>query len=102
MSVGDLVIGWLLLRQAEVATDALAGQRARDDRQIAGPEAAVLGAFTGSAPARAVPARDRAFYEGKVATARWFVANVLPELSTRLGVLQATDLDLMDLPEDAF
>ncbi|WP_416210130.1 acyl-CoA dehydrogenase C-terminal domain-containing protein [Frankia sp. Cr1] len=47
-------------------------------------------------------ARDRAFYEGKVATARWFVANVLPELSTRLGVLQATDLDLMDLPEDAF
>ncbi|WP_322761356.1 acyl-CoA dehydrogenase [Frankia sp. Cr2] len=102
MSVGDLVIGWLLLRQAEVATDALAGRRARDDRQIARPEAAVLGAFTGSAPDRAVPARDRAFYEGKVATARWFVANVLPELSARLGVLQATDLELMDLPEDAF
>ncbi len=49
-----------------------------------------------------MPARDRAFYEGKVATARWFVANVLPELSARLGVLQATDLELMDLPEDAF
>ncbi len=78
MSVGDLVIGWLLLRQAEVATAALTGSQ------------------------QASAARERAFYEGKVSTARWFVANVLPELSIRLSVLQATDLDLMDLTEDAF
>ncbi|WP_250284502.1 MULTISPECIES: acyl-CoA dehydrogenase [unclassified Frankia] len=80
MSVGDLVIGWLLLRQAEAAENALAA------RGTAGT----------------LSAKDRAFYAGKVSAARWFAANVLPELSARLGVLAATDLDLMDLPEEAF
>ncbi|WP_131788170.1 acyl-CoA dehydrogenase [Protofrankia symbiont of Coriaria ruscifolia] len=79
MSVGDLIIGWLLLRQAEVAENTLA-----------------------PASSGTLPAKDRAFYEGKVSAARWFAANVLPELSARLGVLQATDLDLMDLSEEAF
>ena len=74
MSCGDLVVAWLLLRQAAVALDRL-------------PTA---------------PARDRAFYEGKVAAARWFAASVLPELSARLVVTQATDLSLMQLDEAAF
>ncbi|KLL10945.1 acyl-CoA dehydrogenase [Protofrankia coriariae] len=80
MSVGDLVIGWLLLRQAEVAENALAARGA----------------------AGILSAKEQAFYVGKVSAARWFAANVLPELSARLGVLAATDLDLMDLPEEAF
>ncbi len=85
MSVGDLVIGWLLLRQAEVALAALAGAQ-------------------GSKPAAegSLSRRDTAFYEGKVAAARWFAANVLPELAARRSVLEATDLGLMDLAEDAF
>jgi alkylation response protein AidB-like acyl-CoA dehydrogenase len=74
MSCGDLVVAWLLLRQASVALEAL-------------PTAG---------------ARDRAFYEGKVAAARWFAASVLPELSARLAVVQATDLSLMELDEAAF
>jgi alkylation response protein AidB-like acyl-CoA dehydrogenase len=75
MSLGDLVIGWLLLRGAEVAINALE----------AGPSA-----------------RDRAFYEGKIAAAKWFAANVLPELHARRAMLEATTLDLMNLPEEAF
>jgi alkylation response protein AidB-like acyl-CoA dehydrogenase len=75
MSLGDLVIGWLLVRQAEVALAAL-------DRG------------TGE--------RDQAFYEGKVAACRFFAATVLPELHARFQVLQSTTLDLMDLPEEAF
>ena len=74
MSCGDLVVGWLLLRSASVALDRL-------------PSAA---------------ARDRAFYEGKVAAARWFATNVLPELSARLAVTQATDRSLMELDDAAF
>ena len=74
MSCGDLVVAWLLLRQAVVALQAL-------------PTAS---------------SRDRAFYDGKVAAARWFAANVLPELSARLAVTQATDLSLMELDEAAF
>jgi alkylation response protein AidB-like acyl-CoA dehydrogenase len=75
MATGDLIIGWLLLRQAEVATQALA----------AGPSD-----------------RDRLFYEGKIQTARWFARNRLPLLTAERVVAEATTLDLMDLSEEAF
>ena len=75
LSLGDLVIGWLLVRQAAVAVAALDGD---------------------------VSARDRAFYEGKVASARFFATSVLPELTARRAVVEATDNALMDLPEDSF
>jgi alkylation response protein AidB-like acyl-CoA dehydrogenase len=75
LAVGDLVTGWLLLRQAEVAL-----------RQLAG----------------AVPAKDAAFYEGKVAAAQFFARQVLPRLSAERAVLEATDLSVMDLPVEAF
>ena len=74
MSLGDLVVGWLLLRQAAVALDKLPG---------------------------ATP-RDKPFYEGKVATAKWFAASVFPELSARRGILESVDLSLMELDEAAF
>jgi len=74
MALGDLVVGWLLLRQAAVATEK-------------------LGAATG---------RDKAFYEGKIASARWFAASVFPELSSKRAIAEATDLSLMDLDEAAF
>jgi alkylation response protein AidB-like acyl-CoA dehydrogenase len=75
MASGDLIIGWLLLRQAEVATQALA----------AGPSE-----------------RDRVFYEGKVETARWFARNRLPLLTAERAITEATTLDIMDLPEESF
>ncbi|MDP1878566.1 MAG: acyl-CoA dehydrogenase [Actinomycetota bacterium] len=75
MATGDLVIGWLLLRQAEVASAALA----------AGPAE-----------------RDRAFYLGKVETAKWFARNRLPLLSAERVIAEATTLDIMEMPEEAF
>ncbi len=74
MALGDLVVGWLLLRQAAVAVAAL---------PAAGP-------------------RDRAFYEGKVAAAKWFASAVFPELSAKRAIAEATDLSLMQLDEAAF
>ena len=74
MALGDLLIGWLLARQAEVALRAL--------DQGAG--------------------RDEAFYQGKVATARFFAETVLPRLTVERQIAEATTLDLMELPEDAF
>jgi alkylation response protein AidB-like acyl-CoA dehydrogenase len=74
MALGDLVIGWLLLRQAAVALDKLAGD----------------------------PGRDKAFYEGKVASARWFAAQVLPKIAAERMLAEATDLSLMELDEAAF
>ena len=75
MATGDLVIGWLLLRQAEVATKALE----------AGPSD-----------------RDRSFYLGKVETAKWFARNRLPLLAAERAIAEATTLDIMELPEEAF
>jgi alkylation response protein AidB-like acyl-CoA dehydrogenase len=79
MALGDLMIGWLLARQAEVALAALDGERA--DR---------------------LSAADRAFYQGKLATARFFAQTVLPRLAVEREIAEATTLDLMELPEEAF
>jgi alkylation response protein AidB-like acyl-CoA dehydrogenase len=75
MSAGDLLIGYLLVKQALIA------------------QAALDAGATG---------RDADFYTGKLASARWFTRNVLPELTARRGIIQAADLSLMDIPEAAF
>ncbi len=71
LSLGDLLIGWLLLRQAEIAQQAL-------DR----------GAN-----------RDTAFYQGKIAAARFFAQTVLPELSARRATVAGTTTEVMELDE---
>ena len=77
MVLGDVVCGWLLLRQAEVALAKL------DD-------------------ADSLSAKDKAFYEGKVAAAQFFAQYNLPKISAERAIAEATDLSVMDLPEDAF
>jgi len=74
-SLGDLIVGWLLLRQAEVALTALKGTPST---------------------------RDQAFYQGKVAAATFFARTVLPELTSRRAVVDATDGEIMELDEAAF
>jgi alkylation response protein AidB-like acyl-CoA dehydrogenase len=74
MAVGDLLVGWLLLRQADVALGALAGD-------------------TG---------RDQPFYEGKVAVARFFARTQLPLLTAQRTIIEHADNSLMDVPEAAF
>ena len=77
LAFGDLIIGWLLARQAEVA------QRALD-----------------AADSLAEPERD--FYTGKLAAARFFATTVLPRLETERNIVEQTALDLMEIPEGAF
>jgi hypothetical protein len=78
LALGDLTIGWLLLWHAEVAQQALAG-----------------GGDTESSA-------DGDFYAGKIASARFFTATVLPRLATDREITEETSNDLMDLPETAF
>jgi alkylation response protein AidB-like acyl-CoA dehydrogenase len=75
MAVGDLLIGWLLLRQAEIALTALDGD---------------------PSPA------DRSFYNGKVTAAKFFVKNMLPRLTAERGIAADVDLAVMQLREEAF
>ncbi len=72
LALGDLLIGWLLLVQAEVALHAVESRPS-----------------------------DRAFYDGKVAAAKFFAANVLPRLSAERKIAESVDLAVMDLREDA-
>jgi hypothetical protein len=75
LSVGDLLIGWRLLAQADVAHAALHGSPSES---------------------------DAAFYRGKIATAAFFAKNVLPHLSAVRGIIEAIDDDIMQLAESAF
>ena len=75
MAAGDLVTAWLLVRQSEVALAALAGE---------------------------VSAKDRSFYEGKLAATRFFCTQVLPKLTAERAIVEATDNSLMDLDEAVF
>jgi hypothetical protein len=76
LCAGDLVVGWLLLRQAEVAKAAL---------------------DSGTASAR-----DQKFYEGKIAAASFFARTVLPKIASERQIAEATDNSLMDVSEEAF
>jgi alkylation response protein AidB-like acyl-CoA dehydrogenase len=74
MAVGDVVCGWLLLRQAEVALDKLAGD----------------------------PGKDRDFYTGKVAAAKFFASYNLPKLTAERAIAEAIDNSIMELDESVF
>ena len=73
-AVGKLVVGWRLLVHAELAQSK-------------------LGDASGA---------DADFYAGKVASARFFCAEVLPELGADRRIIEAGTLDLMNVDEAAF
>jgi alkylation response protein AidB-like acyl-CoA dehydrogenase len=75
LALGDVILSWLLLRQAEVALRALGGE---------------------------IKPADHNFYEGKVAAARFFAREVLPRIGSDRRIIENTNLDLMDLSEDIF
>ncbi|HET8914515.1 MAG TPA: acyl-CoA dehydrogenase [Propionibacteriaceae bacterium] len=75
MALGDVICAWLLLRGAEVALERLNSELVPD---------------------------EKSFYEGKVASGRWFARTVLPKLAAERAIAETTDLAIMDLPEAAF
>jgi alkylation response protein AidB-like acyl-CoA dehydrogenase len=75
MSVGDLILGWLLLKQSAVAIAAL--------------DEGATGA-------------DKSFYEGKIAVASFFAKSFLPLLTSTKLVIDNIDNEIMELDEAAF
>ncbi|MFI2370303.1 acyl-CoA dehydrogenase [Streptomyces sp. NPDC018833] len=74
MVSGDVVVAYLLLRGAAVAAEKL----------------------------QTASAKDVPFYQGKIAAARFFAANVLPGVSVERTLAENVDGSLMDLDEAAF
>ena len=77
MALAELCIGWLLVRHAALAEKKLAAIAVTDES-------------------------DHAFYTGKVASARFFCAEVLPHLATERRLIEHSSLAIMHLPEAAF
>ncbi|MHB9752828.1 acyl-CoA dehydrogenase [Streptomyces sp. BYX5S] len=78
MASGDVVVGYLLLKGAAVAAEKLAA---------------------------GASGKDVPFYQGKIAAAKFFAANVLPGVTGARKLAQTTSesgLDVMDLDESAF
>ena len=45
---------------------------------------------------------DKAFYRGKLAAARFYAKNVLPGIAHARKLIEAGDLDLMELSDDSW
>ncbi len=74
LASGDVVVGYLLLRGAAVAGEKL-------------PTAG---------------SKDKAFYLGKIAAAKFFADTVLPGLGVQRAQAESITAELMELPEEAF
>ena len=73
MAAGELIIAWLLLRQADIAQSKLA-----------------------------TAGKDTDFYTGKIASAKFFVRSVLPHISVERAVVESETGEIMDIAEGAF
>ena len=73
-ALAEVIIGWRLLVNAKVALAAQAG----------------------------AAERDRPFYAGKVAAARFFAREVLPAITASRKIIEGGDLGLMELSDDAW
>ena len=73
MAVGDIITAWLLLRQADIALEKI-------------PNAG----------------KDLEFYNGKIASAKFFVTNYLPHITADRKIVEATDNSIMNISDAAF
>ena len=73
MATGELIIAWLLIQQADIAQTKLAN-----------------------------PGRDKDFYDGKIASAKFFVRSVLPHIAVERAVVESETGEIMDILESAF
>ena len=73
MAVGEIITAWLLLRQADIAASKLA-----------------------------TADKDADFYIGKIASAKFFIANSLPHIAAGRTIVETTENSIMEISEAAF
>jgi hypothetical protein len=74
--MGKVISAWLLLWQAAIAAERLEGDG------VGNP--------------------DVAFYRGKVAGARYFIKNVLPEIDGTAKAIRSEDMSVIEVPDEGF
>jgi alkylation response protein AidB-like acyl-CoA dehydrogenase len=87
---GDVITGWLLLQQAVIAQNALnkiaseKGIEAKDMNKLISESA------------------DAAFYSGKLASARFFVSNVVAQATSKAEIIMNADKAGLEIAENCF
>lgn len=89
---GDVVIGWLLMKQAAIATEKLNALYAEK------------GATGSKAKQRALVHEnaDVAFYTGKIAAANFFALNILTTVKSRCAAIKIGDKTPIEMAEESF
>ncbi|MDB9823199.1 acyl-CoA dehydrogenase, partial [Deltaproteobacteria bacterium] len=88
---GDVMVGWLLLWQAVIAQDKL--NKLAQEKGVSGTE--------GLEKLIAENA-DAAFYSGKLASARYFVSNIVSQSTAKAQVIKNADKAALDIAENSF
>jgi len=93
MLMSKVIMGWFLLWEAGVAKtklDELAKAKGADPTDWA-----KWAAFLRDD-------KDAAFYAGKLASAKYFIKNVLPEVDAAVKAIKSEDMSIMEIAEESF
>jgi len=93
MMMGKVVSAWLLLWQAGIASDKLAGLS--KEKGIERKDFVKWAEFVKGN-------KDAAFYSGKIASAKYFIKNVLPEVDAAVKAIKSEDLSVLEIAEESF
>lgn len=93
MLMGKVVSAWILLWQAGIS-------KAKLDELVRakGVNAAEAAAWAGFLK----ESKDAAFYAGKLASAKYFIKNVLPEVYAAVKSIKSEDLSVLEIAEESF
>jgi hypothetical protein len=91
--MGKVVFGWLLLWETRVAKEAL--QKICMQKGVDAEDLAALKTLSAENS-------DVAFYSGKIASSRYFIKHILPEVGAALKAMKSEDLSMLDIADEAF
>lgn len=93
MMMGRIVAAWLLLWEAGLASAGLnkIAQARKTDLNAPAERAALI-----------KDSKDAAFYAGKLASARYFIKNVLPEIDGIVKAIKSGDLSPVEIADESF
>jgi len=93
MMMGKVVSGWFLFWQAGIAGEKLDALAKKGG--VSGSDHAALAGL-------AKTSKDAAFYLGKIASAQYFIRNVLPEVEAAAKAAKTEDMSVVEIPEESF
>ncbi|MBN2254777.1 MAG: acyl-CoA dehydrogenase [Deltaproteobacteria bacterium] len=91
MILGDLCVGWFLLQAANIASEKLAAIYEQAGAETKAQQRAL-----------ARENKDVAFYQGKIASAKFFMTTIAPALEGRCGAIQYGERIPLEMLEESF